>query len=44
MLLTKAHVALMSMAMGKSPDGLLMEFYVAFWDLFGKDLNNVLNV
>ena len=33
------------MAKGKSPgsDGLPMEFYVAFWDLFGGDLVNVFN-
>ena len=43
---TEAHPALLGMAKGKSPgsDGLPMEFYVTFWDLFGKDLVVVLNV
>ena len=43
---TEAHPALLGMAKGKSPgsDGLPMEFYVSFWDLFGKDLVVVLNV
>ena len=27
----------------QAPDGLPMEFYVAFWDLFGEDLVNVFN-
>ena len=41
----EAHAALLGKAKGKSPvsDGLLMEFYVAFWDLLGGDLNNVFN-
>ena len=38
------HKALTSMQGGKSPgiDGLPKEFYVAFWQLVGKDLNQVL--
>ena len=37
--------ALQGMATGKSPgsDGLPMEFYVAFWDVLGEDLVEVLN-
>ena len=33
------------MAKGKSPgsDGLPMEFYLAFWDVLGSDLVEVLN-
>ena len=39
----EAHAALLGMAKGTSPgsDGLLMEFYVAFWDFLGADLVNV---
>ena len=41
----KVHKALLGMAKGKSPgsDGLLAEFYVAFWDVLGPDFVEVLN-
>ena len=41
----EAHAALLGMAKGKSPgsDDLAMEFYVAFWDLLGRDLVGVFN-
>ena len=41
----EADAAVLGIAKGKSPgsDGLPMEFYVAFWDLFGGDLVNVFN-
>ena len=43
--LEECHRALAGMARGKTPglDGLPMEFYLAFWDLFGADLVEVLN-
>ena len=43
-LLEELHKALMGMQGGKSPgiDGLPKEFYVAFWQLVGEDLNQVL--
>ena len=42
---SEAHAALLGMAKGKSPgsDSLLMEFYVAFWDLLDGYLVNVFN-
>ena len=42
----EVFAALNGMAKGKAPgsDGLPMEFYVAFWDVLGADLVEVLNV
>ena len=41
----EVRLALEGMARGKSPgsDGLPMEFYLAFWDVLGSDLVDVLN-
>ena len=41
----EVHHALLGMALGKSPgsDGLLVEFYLAFWDVLGADLVEVFN-
>ena len=43
--LDEVHAALLGMARNKSPgsDGLPMEFYLAFWDVLGPDLVDVLN-
>ena len=42
---SEVDAALVGVTGGKSPgsDGLLMEFYVAFWDTLGPDLAQVLN-
>lgn len=41
----EVHTALLGMAHNKSPgsDGLPMEFYLAFWEVLGSDLVDVLN-
>ena len=41
----EVFTALIGMAKGKAPgsDGFQMEFYVAFWDILGRDLVEVLN-
>jgi len=44
--LTEVHKALLGMAKGKSmrSDGLPAEFYLAFWDILGPDLVEVLEL
>ena len=43
--LSECHSALLGMARRKAPgsDGLLMEFYIRFWEVLGQDLVDVLN-